>query len=612
MEESVGKVWHHWITGISARSYPKATVFLADHSKTLSIYFRALGGDPGLSITASPKQRHHAHRRLREKLAGTQRHTAWAWRDNEHVYLPAALNIFPHAVLNAQLYRWLTALCSVKNKHNDADWFQQQQWLTLNLIEQYPGLKTLYQDLRQAYLPLRPALSEQPALIAARETVLQQALQHPTHKQTLPEAASNLWPVALWLHPTPPSPPAPSTDTLPTEQTGPSSNVPTQEDDDNRHQAERVPMPDGKTGLLAFRLESLFSWSEFIQVDRTTDDSDDDNALKTAQDMDVLSLSRDDQRNSTSLRFDLDLPASTDDDTVLSEGTKVPEWDFKQQQLQADHCRIISMLSANAAPCDLPKHLTKTAGQLKRQFRALTPQRIWFNHRSEGREIDLPAYLQFLGDKAAGNADTQPKVYRELKHGYRDMACLLLADLSLSTDAWINNHARIIDVIRDSLFLFGECLTDVGDQLAIYGFSSRLRAHVRVHTLKAFNETYSAEIRGRIQAISPGYYTRMGAAIRHVGGLLDKQPTAQKLLLILTDGKPNDLDAYEGRYGIEDTRHALQEIRQQGIEPFCVTIDRKGGVYLPHLFGHQSYVLIRNPSELPNELPRLYARLTGR
>jgi nitric oxide reductase NorD protein len=166
-------------------------------------------------------------------------------------------------------------------------------------------------------------------------------------------------------------------------------------------------------------------------------------------------------------------------------------------------------------------------------------------------------------------------------------------------------------VIRDSLFLFGEALDATGDRFGIYGFSSRKRDPVRVHTLKAFDERYGAGVRGRIQAIKPGYYTRMGAAVRYGSDLLANQPAGRRLLLLLTDGKPNDLDQYEGRYGIEDTRQAVLAARRLGLQPFCVTIDEKGNDYLPHLFGSAGYVVIHDPSDLPKQLPLLYAQLTA-
>jgi nitric oxide reductase NorD protein len=193
---------------------------------------------------------------------------------------------------------------------------------------------------------------------------------------------------------------------------------------------------------------------------------------------------------------------------------------------------------------------------------------------------------------------------------HRDMACLLLADLSLSTDTYVSDHAKVIDVIRDSLFLFSETLLSIGDRFALYGFSSLKRSNVRFHRLKGFDEQYGPIIRGRITQIKPGFYTRMGAAIRHATKLINAQKSQQRLLLLLSDGKPNDLDQYEGRYGIEDTRSALLEAKRVGVKPFCVTIDQEAHDYLPYLFGADGYVVIRKPEELPENLMRLYAQMS--
>jgi len=259
----------------------------------------------------------------------------------------------------------------------------------------------------------------------------------------------------------------------------------------------------------------------------------------------------------------------------------------------------------------LPGRLTTTARRLRQQFEALAQNRTWLRGLPEGSDVDLDAYLRFMTDRLAGGQCEAQGVYREYRRSQRDLACLLLADLSLSTDAAVNMETRVVDVIRDSLYLFAEALSVVGDRFAMYGFSSRRRNHVRFNAIKNFDESYSDVTRGRIAAVRPGYYTRMGAALRYATRLLEKQRAARQLLLILTDGKPNDLDEYEGRYGIEDTRHALHEARQKGLTPFCVTIDRKAGDYLPHLFGPGHYVVIRRPDELPQQLPLLYARLTA-
>ena len=180
----------------------------------------------------------------------------------------------------------------------------------------------------------------------------------------------------------------------------------------------------------------------------------------------------------------------------------------------------------------------------------------------------------------------------------------------MSTDAPISDSHRIVDVIRDSLLLFSEALTATGDRFGIYGFSSLRRQNIRFHLLKDFNGKYDAAARARILAIKPGFYTRMGAAIRQSASILAEQPASRRLLLIITDGKPNDLDIYDSRYGIEDTRMAVHEARRLGLTPFCVTIDSEAGAYLPYLFGPAGFCVIRKPEELPSRLPLLYVQLT--
>jgi nitric oxide reductase NorD protein len=379
-----------------------------------------------------------------------------------------------------------------------------------------------------------------------------------------------------------------------------------------RRQAERAEMPHKDAGFIGIRMENILTWGEYVRVDRATDEEDDlERAKSAAEDMDRIAVARDRKAGGARLRFDLDLPAASEDDLVLADGERLPEWDWKQRRLLPDHCRIQEMLAAEAPPCPLPEHLRRTARRLRDQFQALAPARTWLRGLPDGQAIDLDAYLRFATDRHAGVHGDPNHLYADMRSGARDLACLLLADLSLSTDTWVDDRGRVIDAIRDSLFLFGESLAATGDRFAMLGFSSRRRDPVRVHQIKTFAENYGAVIRGRIQAIKPGYYTRLGAGIRHAAQRLAREGASRRLLLILTDGKPNDLDRYEGRWGIEDTRHAVGEARRQGLEPFCVTIDPEGNDYLPHLFGTGGYVVIRHPAELPARLPLLYARLTA-
>lgn len=309
------------------------------------------------------------------------------------------------------------------------------------------------------------------------------------------------------------------------------------------------------------------------------------------------------------IKFDLDLPAPQSDELPLGDGLRLPEWDYRKSKLMPDYCLLQPLLADEAPPAVVPEPLRKSARLLKHRFATLKLQRHWQLRQPFGEELDLDAWLDHRA---------QPRGVRQRQHFYkarqaraRDLSCLLLADLSMSTDAALNTEQRVIDVIRDTLLLFAEALSGSGDPFAIYGFSSVKNKQVRYHLLKNFAETYSDQTRGRILAVKPGFYTRMGAAIRQSADILLQQQSQQRLLLIISDGKSNDIDHYEGRYGIEDTRQAIREAKRQGLQPFCVTIDDNGSDYLPYLFGDQGYALVSDIARLPLLLPKLYLNLTG-
>lgn len=611
MEEKVGELWHRLITRMADTRHPEAAVTLESVATTVGILFRALGGDGGLQVEAANATEHGARRRLLQRIAGSGRQVELAWRDENSLRLPAVIDCFPDSSLNRDLYLWLAAL-AVGDSGAEEPWFRRNQRLSLLALQRYPGLVSRYHRLVEAHLALRLPLERMPAAERPQEQAIRQALRQPGSIDRLPPADRPPQPVPLWLHPFPPI----THDRIDGE-VGDGEESSRGEirdlDEKRRRKAERAQKRKGQDrGLITIRMENIFSWGDFLNLDRGSEENEDlDSAAEAARDMDTLSVSRDARASAGKLRFDLDLPGEANDDLILNQGILLPEWDFKHQRMQPDHCRVVPMLAADAAPCPLPDHLRRTATKLRAQFQQLMPARIWHRGQPDGCEIDLDAYLRFATDRAAGRVPAEQGLYRDLRVGARDLSCLLLADLSLSTDTWVDNRQRVIDVIRDSLFLFAESLAATGDRFAMYGFSSRKRDPVRFHQLKTFDEGYGAAIRGRVQAIRPGYYTRMGAAIRHSTRLLEEQASERRLLLILTDGKPNDLDKYEGRYGIEDTRQAIHEARRAGLQPFCVTIDRHANDYLPHLFGSGSYVVIHKPSQLPRELPLLYARLTA-
>jgi nitric oxide reductase NorD protein len=612
VEEFVGGLWDKLITRTAYRGFPKARVELKQIEGIAPIFFRALGGDAGLTVRAGSATEHGARRSWMERVAGIGNKVELTWSDETTLYLPAMLEVFPERGLNRELYLWLLALAA-HDVAPDAPWIVRNQQAARATLAALPGLAPRYRKLVDALFAVRPNPESLTGAERAAEAAIRAALVEPGSVEQFVPGKQAPMPVALWLHPEPPKNPGQQRQAGSAKSTTPAGTKSKADEEARKRRAERVDMPEAKSPfMLMFRAESLFSWAEFVKVDRPLDEDENEHAAKAANDLDILSIAEDDNNNTTAsrLRFDLDLPAEADDDVMLVDGILLPEWDYRKQRLQPAHCRLQMLLARDADPCVLPQALRAPAKRLRQQFQAVTTQRERLRAQPSGNELDIDACVRFAADKMNGIRTSEPGLYVDNRQQQRDLSCLLLADLSLSTDAWVNNTARVIEVIRDSLMLFGEALAATNDRFALYGFSSVRRNNVRFHLLKGFDERYGDHIRGRIAAIKPGYYTRMGAAIRHATAILSSRKTARRLLLILTDGKPNDLDKYEGRYGIEDTRMAIIEARRLGLTPFCVTIDEKAGDYLPHLFGAAGYIVVHDAAMLPQVLPRLYARLT--
>lgn len=605
MEEYVGTVWHKLISQKSDITHQASVVSLADLQNELATYYRAMGGEPGKTIEAANALKVKTHRRFIDKVAGSQQRFYLAWQDDRSLRLPPTLSTFADSRLNEDLYFWLTALAAHLPRINS--WFVDNQQATLQLLEKRPGLQRRYQALAKAVIEERmrywaklPAMNEQ-------ERQIQQALNQPGSVTRLTKTQLSPFPVALWLYP----PPGISLDNIAAEESeeeeAPGAAAPEQANI-GRKQANREDDSKDTDGLLIFRLESLFSWTEHVPVDRSQEEDMDEDAKSAAEDMDVITLSKQRRAGAAKIRFDMDLPSPQNDELPLGEGILLPEWDYKKQRMRDDFCLLQPFLADEALPMPIPAHLRVLALKIRRQFEMLIPERRWLSRQPEGAELDLNAWIDYQSSPT--HSADMPDCYRRLTKDHRDLSCLLLADVSMSTDAGINDEQKVIDVIKDSLVIFSSALASSRDKFALYGFSSVKNKQIRYHLLKNFNEPISDSVYGRIHTLKPGFYTRMGTAIRQSTAILKEQNSRQKLMLILSDGKPNDIDHYEGRYGIEDTRHAILEAKRHGINPFCITIDQYANDYLPYLFGEQGFCLISDPERLPVLLPRLYLNLT--
>ncbi|MGI9310154.1 MAG: nitric oxide reductase activation protein NorD [bacterium] len=289
-----------------------------------------------------------------------------------------------------------------------------------------------------------------------------------------------------------------------------------------------------------------------------------------------------------------------------ADALRYDEWDFRRQSYRKNWCTLRER-SAHPVRDDfiaqtLDKHWCLVA-EIRRHFEALRGDERLLKRQGDGDDIDLDALVTACADARAG-VEMSDRLFTRKNKVERDLAVVFMVDVSGSTKGWINLATR------ESLVLLCEALEALGDQYAIYGFSGMTRNRCEIYRIKTFAQRYDDDARARISGLRPQDYTRMGATIRHLIHILRQVEARTRVLITLSDGKPDDYDGYRGEYGIEDTRQALLEARHAGIHPFCITIDTEAGDYLPHMYGHASYALVDEVRKLPLKVADIYRRLT--
>ena len=290
-----------------------------------------------------------------------------------------------------------------------------------------------------------------------------------------------------------------------------------------------------------------------------------------------------------------------------------PEWDWRSGAYRQPGATVW-LLPATPGPQQWVDDTLAARGamlhEIRRRFELLRAQPVRQRRQLDGHRIDLQALIDGRAAYRAGLPLVQ-RLYQSERRGRRDLAVLLLVDVSGSTDSHISGSLRVIDVEREALLLVCTALEGLRAAYSVQAFSGEGPDAVTVRSVKAFDEAYGDAVAQRIAGLEPEHYTRAGAALRHASALLMQEPAEHRLLLVLSDGKPNDVDDYEGRYGVEDMRQAVAEARLQGIAPFCLTVDRQAANYLPFVFGPQHYALLPRPEMLPTVLLDWLRRLVS-
>lgn len=290
-----------------------------------------------------------------------------------------------------------------------------------------------------------------------------------------------------------------------------------------------------------------------------------------------------------------------------------PEWDYGSQTYRPDWVSLYERLHPSGNPADIDRLLAKhsaLAKRLKRLLDLLKPQdKVRVRYQEEGSELDLDVALRSLIDFKSGTTP-DPRINMSHRTDGRNIAVMLLLDLSESlNEKAAGSDQTILALSQEAVSLLAWSIEQLGDPFAIAGFHSNTRHDVRYLHIKGYGEPWNDDVKGRLAAMQAGYSTRMGAAMRHAAHYLEAQTADKKLLLILTDGQPSDVDTQDERLLIEDARQSVRELDQQGIFSYCINLDPKADAYVGDIFGRQ-YTVIDHIDRLPEQLPKLFMALT--
>ncbi|MFT6451435.1 MAG: nitric oxide reductase NorD protein [Halocynthiibacter sp.] len=619
-EETVGDLWHDLAKGIGADvTYPQAAVSFEALRPSLAVLFRALGGDSGVELSQAVPTPVRHRTVMHRKLGAARDLECVASFDGERLRLPPVMEAFPDARLNKSAYFWLVALAALcdaavpelpddpNGPAMDSAQILMNTAISKRAYQHCPGLRKAYHEMAQFACARRPNLARTQSEKQMEAMLRAHLLGEPSDAAPQPESDKSYIPLAplpIWLRFARPSSGSSGSE----EQSASKANAPSAPTT-NRKLGERRDLDETRRSdsFIIHRFESILSWVESMNINRSVDDDDDENAAKAADDQDQITLTRHDRKAATRLRLHLDLSPSDAEHEKLAGIHTYPEWNHRSRSYMEDHCRV---LEAPIAPDGSetfradPRHIRA----VQRQFEALRPRRILRPRQIDGSELDLEAVICNQADILATGRGSD-RLWQDARQIERDLAVAFLIDTSRSTEAAIGDTS-VIDVSRAAMSALAAGIDAAGDRFGIWGFSSLKRDRVFLSQVKTFDDPMEARIHDNIAALKPGHYTRLGAAIRHVTGELAKETAARKLLIVLTDGKPNDLDHYEGQHGIEDSHMAVREARRAGLSLHGVIIDEDGQDWFARIFGRGGFTLLPDPERLLRALPDIYRSLT--
>lgn len=286
-----------------------------------------------------------------------------------------------------------------------------------------------------------------------------------------------------------------------------------------------------------------------------------------------------------------------------------PEWNFSARKYKKDFCKVYPSKTTDKNSGYYSNTLETNARvlrNLKKRFAQMDNALEEVRRQPNGEDFDIDAVTDMYSDIVAKHTPDE-KIYLTKRKRKKDLSILFLLDLSLSSDGYVNG-SRVLDVEKQVMIILGEALNDNHVEFEIAGFSSKTRNYCSYVSIKSFKEKWG-QGKHHVGAVEPSGYTRIGPALRHAGARLKQQSTRKKWLVLLSDGKPNDYDKYEGKYGVQDVKQALRELNAENINTYAVAIEDQARYYLPQMFGQNHYSILTSPLEMIQSLAKLYEKI---
>ncbi len=566
--DGIATIWYSLFFGLAGRlRHPRSSVYVHQLRRGLDLYHHVLGG-------SLDRKTSDINQQIETALSTHGGLDLQAWSEPGVLHLPLRINRFPSRELNQELYYWLAGLLAfeidipeIASQSPGVRHLLQGVATTSRLIERFPNLKPRYERLCLEELAQRRQAFPDPCADATSPSkTLEMAIRHELGSST-PCTNSTL---SRMIH---------------QARTGDVIEV--------SAEFEYRTIPFLPVPLWSYRAPAVphlrLPWFKSSRRPRR------DGSLQPQR----------------SAYFDLDDRADTASGAAAAPDLyRYSEWNCHTQEYLKNWCRLSEEPPKRGYRSVLDSQFEQMVERVRKQFRQLRFEPQWKRFLDDGTDLDIDAFVSAQADRQ-GCGIQESRYYREKFRRDRDLSIIVLMDASRSTEAWIG-HCRVIDLAKQILAVFAEVFAAASDQFALYTFSSDSRLRVRCGRIKSFDEPYDDEVRQSLLAVKPQNYTRMGPVIRHLGAKLQDCRSTQKLLIILSDGRPHDpTDRYEGKYALEDTRKALLEIRANHVQSFGLTIDQDGLHHLKYLFGRGNYAVCSQFHSLPKALTHLYAQITN-